>query len=128
MRVFLQLKVRRFRQLPTGKGLHRHVDESAANGPFAEHDLRRTIVRDPRHTRTMREEKNKDFMKKQFGPPMALRIGLLGSSALQNDGHIKPVILQCRTPQETNPKGHRGPKYFLRNAPLNGDVDILAAS
>jgi hypothetical protein len=37
---------------------------------------------------------------------MALRIGLLGSSALQNDGHIKPVILQCRTPQETNPKGH----------------------
>ena len=23
-----------------------------------------------------------------------------------NDGHIKPVILQGRTPQETNPKGH----------------------
>ncbi len=32
---------------------------------------------------------------------MALRIGLLRRSALQNDGRIKPVILQCRNPQET---------------------------
>ena len=40
---------------------------------------------------------------------MALRIGLLRSSAQQNDGRIKPVILQCRTPQETNPKGPWGP-------------------
>ncbi len=47
---------------------------------------------------------------------MALRIGLLRSSALQNDGHIKPVILQCRTPQETNPKGHWGPNYFLQTS------------
>ncbi len=61
-------------------------------------------------------------------PPMALRIGLLTSSALQNDGRIKPVILRCRTPQETNPKGHWGPNYFLRKPPPNGDVDLLAAS
>ena len=46
-------------------------------------------------------------------PPMALRIGLLRSSALQNDGRIVPVILQCRTPHETNPKGHWGPNYFF---------------
>ena len=44
---------------------------------------------------------------------MALRIGLLKSSALQNDGRIKPVILQCRTPQETNPKGQSGPNCFF---------------
>jgi hypothetical protein len=36
--------------------------------------------------------------------------------------------LQCRTPQETNPKGHWGPNCFLRNSPLNGDVDLLAGS
>ena len=35
---------------------------------------------------------------------MALRIGPLRSSALQNDGLDAPVILQCRTPQETNPQ------------------------
>ena len=44
---------------------------------------------------------------------MALKIGLLRSSALQNDGHIKPVILQFRTPQETNPNGHWGAKLFF---------------
>ena len=44
---------------------------------------------------------------------MALRIGLLTSSALQNDGPIMPVMLQCRIPQETNPKGHWGPNYFF---------------
>ncbi len=44
---------------------------------------------------------------------MALRIGLPGSSALQNDGHIVPVTLQCQTPRETNPKSHWGPNYFL---------------
>ena len=33
-------------------------------------------------------------------PPMALRIALLRSAALQNDGHITPVRLQCRAPQE----------------------------
>ena len=65
---------------------------------------------------------------KVIWPPMALRIGLLRSSALQNDGLDVPVILQCRTPQETNPKGHWGPNYFLRNSPLNGDVDLLAGS
>ena len=47
---------------------------------------------------------------------MALRIGLLRSSALQNDGHIKPVILQCRTPRGTNLKGHWVPNYFLRKS------------
>ncbi len=46
-------------------------------------------------------------------PPMALRIGPLRSSALQNDRLDAPVILQCRTPQETNPKGHWGPHYFF---------------
>ena len=44
---------------------------------------------------------------------MALRIGLLGSSALQNDGLDAPDILQCRTPQETNPKGHWGAKLLF---------------
>ena len=58
---------------------------------------------------------------------MAFRIGLLKSSALQNDGLDGPVMLQCPTPQETNPKGHWGPNYFLRNSPFNGDVDLLAA-
>jgi hypothetical protein len=53
------------------------------------------------------------FYQKVIWPPMALRIGLPGSSALQNDGLDVPVILQCRTPQETNPKGHWGPNYFL---------------
>ena len=47
---------------------------------------------------------------------MALRIGLPGSSAMQNDEHIKPVILQSRTRRETNPKGHWGPNYFLRKS------------
>ncbi len=52
-------------------------------------------------------------MKKQCGPQMALRIGLLRASALQNDGRVKPVILQRRTPQETNPKGHWGPNLLF---------------
>ena len=47
---------------------------------------------------------------------MALKIGLLGSSALQNDGRAAPVILQCRTPRETNPKGHWGPNHSLINS------------
>jgi hypothetical protein len=47
---------------------------------------------------------------------MGLRIGVPGSSALQNDGLDVPVILQCRTPRETNPKGHWGPKYCLGKA------------
>jgi hypothetical protein len=29
------------------------------------------------------------------------------------EGALKPVILQCRTPHETNPKGHWGPHYFF---------------
>jgi hypothetical protein len=44
---------------------------------------------------------------------MSLRTGLPGSSALQIDEHIKPVILQCRTPQKTNPKDHLVPNYVL---------------
>jgi hypothetical protein len=59
---------------------------------------------------------------------MALRIGLLRSSALQNDGLDAPVILQCLTPQEANPKVHWGPNNFLRKSPLNCDVDLLAGS
>jgi hypothetical protein len=41
---------------------------------------------------------------------------------------MKPAILQCRTPQETNPEGHWRPNYFLRNSHPNGDVDLLAGS
>ena len=52
------------------------------------------------------------FYKKIIRPPMALRIGLPGSSALQNDGLDVPIILQCRTPRETNPKGHWVTNYF----------------
>ena len=59
---------------------------------------------------------------------MVLKIELLKSAALPNDGDILPVILQCRTPQETNPKGLWGPNHFLRKPPPNGDVDLLAAS
>ena len=44
---------------------------------------------------------------------MALRIGLLRSSALQNAGLDAPVILQRRTLQGTNPKGHWGPNMFF---------------
>ena len=59
------------------------------------------------------------FYEKVIWPPMALRIGLLRSSALQNDGLDVPVILQFRTPRETNPKGHWGPKYFLGKSIMN---------
>ncbi len=61
---------------------------------------------------TWRKQKQ-GLYEKVMWPPMALRIGLLKSSALQNDGLDAPVILQCRTPQETNPKGHWGPHYFF---------------
>ena len=44
---------------------------------------------------------------------MALKIGLLRSSALQNDKLDAPVMLQCRTPQETNPKGFWGAKLLF---------------
>ena len=74
------------------------------------------LMRGPRHTRTTREEKKQGFSQKVIWPPLALRIGLLRSSAVQNDGRIKPVMLQCRTPRETNPKGHWGPNYFLRKS------------
>ena len=63
------------------------------------------LLRDPRHTRTTREKNKQGFFQKIIWPPMALGIGLLRSSALQIHGHITPVILQCRTPQKTNPKG-----------------------
>ena len=56
---------------------------------------------------------------------MAHRVGLPGSSALQNDGHIVPVILQCRTPQETNPKGHWGPNYFLGKSLFFSSLVVL---
>ena len=58
--------------------------------------------------------KNKDLMNINLAS-MALRIGLLRSSALQHEGLDAPVILQCRTPQETNPKGNCGPNcvFFL---------------
>ncbi len=59
-----------------------------------------------------RRKQKQGFYEKVIWPPMALRIGLLRSLALQNDGLDAPVILQCRTPQETNPKGHWGPNSF----------------
>jgi hypothetical protein len=55
------------------------------------------------------------FYHKEIVHPIALRMRLLRRSALQNDGLDVPVILQCRTPQETNPKGHWVPNYFLIN-------------
>ena len=58
---------------------------------------------------------------------MALRIGLLGSSALQNEGQDMPVILQSRTPQVTNPKSHWVPNCILKEPHPNGDVYLLAA-
>ena len=57
---------------------------------------------------TWRKQKQ-GLYKKVMWPPMALRIGLLRSSALQNAGHIRPVILQCRTPRETDSKARWGP-------------------
>ena len=56
------------------------------------------------------------FQENAIWLPVALRIALLRSSALQNDGRIRPVMLQCRTPQETDPKGHWGPHYFFRQS------------
>ena len=44
---------------------------------------------------------------------MALRIGLNGFKVIWPQWLDVPVILQCRTPQETNPKGHWEPNYFL---------------
>ncbi len=61
-------------------------------------------------------------------PTMALRIGLLRSSALQNDGHDVPVILQCRTPQETNPTLPRWLNDSLINQLLTAGIDNLSAS
>ena len=61
---------------------------------------------------TWRKQKH-GFYEKVVWPPMALRIGLLRSSALHNDGLDAPVSVQSRTSQETNPKGHWGPNYFL---------------
>jgi hypothetical protein len=46
-------------------------------------------------------------------PPLALRIGILKGSALPNDGLDAPVSSQCRTPQDTNHKGHWVPKCFV---------------
>jgi hypothetical protein len=46
----------------------------------------------------------------------------------ENYGFDVPVILQCRTPQETNPEGRWGSNYCLRISPPNGDVDLLAGS
>ena len=64
---------------------------------------------------TGRKQKTKILWKSELvWPPMALRIALLRSSALQNDGLEAPVILQRWTPQESNIKGHWGPNYFFK--------------
>jgi hypothetical protein len=52
------------------------------------------------------------FSEKVIWLPFALRIGLPGSSALQKDGLAEPVILQSRTPRETNSKGQWGAKLI----------------
>jgi hypothetical protein len=57
-----------------------------------------------------------ECVQKGIWPPIALRICLPGSSALQNDRPDLPVTLQCRTPRETNPKDHWGPNHFLRKS------------
>jgi len=57
--------------------------------------------------------RNKLIFSKSNLAPIALRIGLPGSSALQNDGFDVPVILQCRTHRETNRKGLWGPNKII---------------
>ena len=59
------------------------------------------------------QEGKTGFSQKVIWPPMALKIGLPGSSALQNDGHLKPVILQCRTPRKPILRAIGGQIYFL---------------
>jgi hypothetical protein len=59
------------------------------------------------HAKTTREENKRSiFSISNLLPQLAISIGLLESSALQKGGHIKPIILQRRTPRETNPTGH----------------------
>jgi hypothetical protein len=48
--------------------------------------------------------------------PNGSRIGLPGSSALQNDGLIVPAILQCRNHWETNPNNQWEPTKVLRKS------------
>jgi hypothetical protein len=74
---------------------------------------------DPRHTRTTSDEKNnKTFSKSNLAPsgPKDLRIGIPGSSALQNDGFDVPVILQCRTLRETNHKSYWRAKLLFEKS------------
>jgi hypothetical protein len=63
-------------------------DVAVGREPFAE-DARGVEPgsRDPRHTMTTREEQHIRMLSKSMLAPMALRIGLLTSSALQNDGY-----------------------------------------
>ena len=77
-----------------------------------------TPMRDPRYTRTTREGKKQGISQKVIWPSMALRIGLPGSAELQHDGLHVLVFLQCRTPRETNPKGHWGPNYLCKKTIL----------
>ena len=56
---------------------------------------------------------------------MALSISPPVSSALQNDGLDVPVILQCRIPRSTNPKGHWGQLTFLENHCVCSSLVVL---
>ena len=44
-----------------------------------------------------------------MGVTRGLRIGRAGSTGVEESDQMVPVILQCRTPRETNPKGLLGP-------------------
>ncbi len=67
----------------------------------------------PRHTRTTREETKQGFYCEKIAPPVALRIGLLRSSAPQNNGHDVNVTLQLRIPRDTNFQSYWEPSYLL---------------
>ena len=60
---------------------------------FEQHNLEIVRLGIPR-LGTWRKRKQ-GFYENVIWPPMALMIGLLGSSAPQNDGLDAPVILQC---------------------------------
>ena len=99
---------------PLGRGLSHTVSTPQHRRPGTRHSLEIVRLGVPRLC-TWRKQKQ-GFEEKTIWPPMALRLGLLRSSALQNDGRIEPVMLQRRSPQETKPKGHWGPNCFFINS------------
>jgi hypothetical protein len=75
----------------------------------------RWFFRDPRHTRTTGEEtKTRIFSKSELSPNVPWDLSP-EEPALQTDGRDVHVILQCRTPRDTNPKGHWRQIVFFEN-------------